>query len=158
MRALTILLLVVAASLEVVVSGDEEKHREKRLFGGFMKMVKTFKDRISGVAKNVGKAAEGAFSSSFKWASDFSRSQFIDARKSFRKVVPKVNFHKALRKMVQLMDSEFVISLCEFSCSAAATSVFEEESSSQENADSIAEIGCGPVCEGGLAKLRDVSG
>ncbi|GFN84839.1 hypothetical protein PoB_001134500 [Plakobranchus ocellatus] len=86
MRVLTILLLVVAASLVLAVSCDEEKHRGKRLFGGFMKMVKTFKDRISGVARNVGKAARASFGGAFQWATDRSRFQFIDARKSFRKI------------------------------------------------------------------------
>ncbi|GFN76816.1 hypothetical protein PoB_000332200 [Plakobranchus ocellatus] len=149
MRALTILLLVVAASLAVAVSGDEEKHREKRLFGGFMKMVKTFKDRISGVARNVGKAARASFGGAFQWATDRSRFQFIDARKSFRKMVPNVNFRSALWKVMNLMDSEFVVSLCEFTCSAAASSVFSSSSQvAQNRADSVAEIGCEPVCDG----------
>ncbi|GFN95540.1 hypothetical protein PoB_002204600 [Plakobranchus ocellatus] len=149
MRALTILLLVVAASLAVVVSGDEEKHREKRLFGGILNLAKTFKDRISGVAKDVGKSTKVAFSSSFKWASDFSRSEYIDARKTFKKVIPKVDFNVAVRKVMNLMDSEFVVSLCEFSCASAASSVFSSSSQvAQGRADNVAEIGCGPICEG----------
>ncbi|GFN95530.1 reverse transcriptase [Plakobranchus ocellatus] len=149
MRALTILLLVVAASLAVVVSGDEEKHREKRLFGGFMNLVNTFKDRISGVAKDVGKAAKSATRYGFKWTSDFSRNQFIDARKSFRKIAPKVDFRKAVSALSTVLDSGFVNSLCRFSCVSAANTVFQSSSqTAQTQAGNTAKIGCGPVCNG----------
>ncbi|GFN95524.1 hypothetical protein PoB_002203000 [Plakobranchus ocellatus] len=149
MRALTILLLVVAASLVVVVSGDEEKHREKRLFGGFMKMVNQFKDRISGVAKDVGKAAKSATRWGYKWTSDFSRDQFIGARQSFRKIVPKVEFRKAVTALTTVLDSGFVNSLCRFSCASAASTVFQSSSPvAQTRAGNTAKIGCGPVCNG----------
>ncbi|GFN95517.1 hypothetical protein PoB_002202300 [Plakobranchus ocellatus] len=158
MRALTILLLVVAASLVAVVSGDEEKHREKRLFGGFMKMVNQFKDRISGVAKDVGKAAKSATRYGFKWASDFSRNQFIDARKSFKKIAPKVDFRKAVTALTTVLDSGFVNSLCRFSCVSAASTVFQSSSPvAQTRSANTAKIGCGPTCNAGIAKMRDVA-
>ncbi|GFN95521.1 histone-lysine N-methyltransferase SETMAR [Plakobranchus ocellatus] len=147
MRALTILLLVVAASLAVVVSGDEEKHREKRLFGGFIKMVNQFKDRISGAAKDVGKAAKSATRYGFKWTSDFSRNQFIDAKKSFKKIAPKVDFSKAVSALTTVLDSGFVNSLCRFSCASAASSVFQSTSpGTPTRSEKAVKMGCGPTC------------
>ncbi|GFN95535.1 hypothetical protein PoB_002204100 [Plakobranchus ocellatus] len=50
---------------------------------------------------------------------------------------------------MNLMDSEFVVSLCEFSCASAASSVFSKSSEvAQGRADNVAEISCGPICEG----------
>ena len=88
MRPITLVILVVILSAALVGGEEDAKSRQKRFIGGILKIAKTFKDRVSGVAKDVGKAASSALKKGYKFSSKIAEQQFDTAEAAFDKVSP----------------------------------------------------------------------
>ncbi|KAK3754378.1 hypothetical protein RRG08_026972 [Elysia crispata] len=156
MRPVMPILVVLLLSAAFVAGEESAKSRQRRFIGGILKIAETFKNRISGVAKDVGDAASSALKKGYKFSSKTMENQFDNAEVAFNQVSPLLDFDKALEKMIPLIDHDFTKVICEYSCNGAADKVLGIDTKSDDSS-ALAEIGCGPLCSGGLAKLRSLA-
>ncbi|KAK3754364.1 hypothetical protein RRG08_026958 [Elysia crispata] len=62
-----------------------------------------------------------------------------------------VDFDKALEKMIPLIDHNFTKVICEYSCNGAADKILGIDTKSDDSS-ALAEIGCDPLCSGGVSR------